>query len=96
MTIIQPLHDRIIVKRAEQPSKIGSLYVPEVARERGQEAEVIAVGEGKLLDNGARWPPDVKPGERVLLGKYSGVEVTLDEEDYVIIREGDILGIIEA
>ncbi len=95
MTTIRPLQDRIIVKRAAQPEMIGRIVVPDAAREKGQEAEIIAVGPGKKLDTGDRWKPDVEKGQHVLLGKYSGTEVTLDGEDYVIIREDDILGVIE-
>ncbi len=95
MVSIRPLNDRIVVKRAEQPEKIGMIVVPDIARERGQEVEIIAVGPGKKLENGDPWKPDVEPGQHVLLGKYSGTEITLEGEDYVIIREDDILGVIE-
>jgi chaperonin GroES len=97
MASIRPLHDRVIVRRiSESESKTaGGLYIPDSAKEKPQEGEVVAVGKGKLLDNGTRAEPDVKAGDRILFGKYSGNEVKLDGEELLIMREDDILGIIE-
>ena len=97
MAEIRPLHDRVIVRRidANETKTSGGLYIPDTAKEKPQEGEVVAVGKGKLLDNGSRVEPDVKAGDRVLFGKYSGTEVKLDGEEYLIMREDEILGIIE-
>ena len=97
MAQIRPLHDRVIVRRidANETKTSGGLYIPDTAKEKPQEGEVVAVGKGKLLDNGSRVEPDVKAGDRVLFGKYSGTEVKLDGEEYLIMREDEILGIIE-
>lgn len=96
MASIKPLQDRIIIKRIEEGEQIrGGIIIPDSAREKPQEGEVIAVGDGKKLDSGERVPLDVKEGDRVLFGKYAGTEVKLDDEDYLIMREDDILGIIE-
>ena len=97
MTSIRPLHDRVIVRRiSESDSKTaGGLFIPDTAKEKPQEGEVVAVGKGKLLENGIRVAPDVNPGDRVLFGKYSGNEVKLDGEELLIVREDDILGIVE-
>lgn len=93
---IRPLNDRIIVRRVEEQEQMrGGLYIPDTAKEKPQEGEVIAVGNGKLLDNGTRISIDVKAGDKVLFGKYSGTEVKLDGEEYLILREDDILGVIE-
>jgi chaperonin GroES len=95
-TTIRPLNDRIIVKRFEDNEQMrGGLYIPDTAKEKPQEGEVIAAGQGKLLENGTRVPVDVKAGDRVLFGKYSGTEVKLDGEEYLILREDDILGVVE-
>jgi chaperonin GroES len=95
-TTIRPLNDRIIVKRFEDNEQMrGGLYIPDTAKEKPQEGEVVAVGQGKLLENGTRVPMDVKAGDRVLFGKYSGTEVKLDGEEYLILREDDILGVVE-
>lgn len=92
---LRPLHDRIIVKPLEAPEEIrGGIIIPDTARERPQQGEVIAVGPGRLLDNGGRLPVDVKAGDRVIFEKYAGTEVELDNETYLILRESDILGII--
>lgn len=92
---LRPLHDRIIVKPLEAPEEIrGGIIIPDTAKERPQEGEVIAVGPGRLLDDGRRVPVDVKVGDRVLFEKYAGTEVELDDETYLIMREGDVLGII--
>ena len=93
---IRPLHDRIFVKRLdEQESRIGSLFIPDSAKEKPQQAEVKGVGKGRLLQTGERMAPDVKPGDRILFGKYSGAEVKVDGEDYLILREDEILGVLE-
>ncbi len=93
---IRPLHDRIIVRRIEENEQMrGGLYIPETAKEKPQEGEVIAVGNGKLLENGVRATMEVKEGDKVLFGKYAGSEVKLDGEEYLILREDDVLGIIE-
>ena len=97
MTEIRPLHDRVIVRRidANEVKTSGGLYIPDTAKEKPQEGEVVAVGKGKLLESGTRVEPDVKKGDRVLFGKYSGTEVKIDGEEYLIMREDEILGIIE-
>src|SRR5436189_2270031 len=95
-TNITPLHDRLIVKRIDEGEQIrGGIIIPDSAREKPQEGEVIAAGAGKKLDSGERVALDVKEGDRVLSGKYAGTEVKLDGEDYLIMREDDILGVIE-
>ena len=97
MAEIRPLHDRVIVRRidANETKTSGGLYIPDTAKEKPQEGEVVAVGKGKLLENGSRVEPDVKAGDRVLFGKYSGTEVKIDGEELLIMREDEILGIIE-
>ncbi len=93
---IRPLHDRIIVRRIEENEQMrGGLYIPDTAKEKPQEGEVIAVGNGKVLENGTKIALDVKAGDRVLFGKYSGTEIKLDGEEYLILREDDVLGVIE-
>jgi len=94
-TNIKPLHDRVIVKRIEEGEQVrGGIIIPDSAKEKPQEGEVIAVGEGKKLDNGERLPLDVKEGDRVLFGKYSSSEIKIDGEELLIMREDEILGII--
>jgi chaperonin GroES len=93
---IRPLHDRIVVKRIEaEDNKVGGLYIPDSAKEKPQEGEVVAVGNGKRGDDGKVIPPDVKAGDRILFGKYSGSEIKLDGNEYIIMREDEILGVIE-
>ena len=93
---IRPLHDRILVKRMEeQEVKKGGIIIPDTAKEKPQEGKVIAVGTGKVTDEGKKIPLDVKAGDRILFGKYSGSEVKVEEEEYLIMREEDVLGIIE-
>ena len=93
---IRPLHDRILVKRLEeQEVKKGGIIIPDTAKEKPQEAKVIAVGTGKVNDDGKKIPLDVKAGDRILFGKYSGSEVKVEDEEYLILREEDVLGIIE-
>jgi chaperonin GroES len=90
------LHDRILLKRVEEEeSRRGSIIIPDSAKEKPQEGKVIAVGGGKLLENGQRVALDVKSGDRVLFGKYSGSEVKIDDEEYLILKEEDVLGILE-
>jgi len=95
-TNIRPLHDRVIIRRIEESANqtAGGLFIPDTAKEKPQEGEVIAVGEGKYKEDGTRQTPDVKAGDRVLFGKYSGSEIKLDGEEYLIMREDEILGII--
>jgi len=93
---IRPLHDRILVKRLEeQEVKKGGIIIPDTAKEKPQEAKVIAVGNGKVTDEGKKIPLDVKAGDRILFGKYSGSEVKVEDEEYLILREEDVLGIID-
>jgi chaperonin GroES len=93
---IRPLHDRILVKRLEeQETKKGGIIIPDTAKEKPQEGKVIAVGNGKVNDDGKKIPLDVKAGDRILFGKYSGSEVKVEDEEYLILREEDVLGIIE-
>lgn len=95
-TTIRPLNDRIIVRRTEEQEQMrGGLYIPDTAKEKPQEGEVIAVGNGKLLDNGTRIAIDIKAGDKVLFGKYAGTEIKLDGEEYLILREDDVLGVVE-
>jgi chaperonin GroES len=92
---IRPLHDRVLVKRSEAQEQIrGGIIIPDTAKEKPQEAEVIAVGPGKLSDDGKRSPMDVQTGDRILMGKYSGSEIKIDDTDYVILREDEILAVI--
>jgi chaperonin GroES len=95
-TNIRPLHDRVIVKRIEEGEQVrGGIIIPDTAKEKPQEGEVIAAGEGKYKDDGTRQPLDVKPGDRVLFGKYSGSEIKIDGEEFLIMREDEILGVLE-
>jgi chaperonin GroES len=93
---IRPLHDRIIVKRFEGEEKTkGGIIIPDTAKEKPQEAKVIAVGKGKITDDGKLQPMEVQKGDRILVGKYSGSEIKIDGEEHVIIREDDVLAILE-
>ena len=95
-TKIKPLHDRVIVRRIEEGEQLrGGIIIPDTAKEKPQEGEVIAIGEGKIRDDGSRQTLDVKKGDRVLFGKYSGSEIKIDGEEFLIMREDEILGIIE-
>jgi chaperonin GroES len=96
-TKIKPLHDRVIIRRIEDNvnQTAGGLFIPDTAKEKPQEGEVIAVGEGKYKEDGTRQTLDVKAGDRILFGKYSGSEIKLDGEEFLIMREDEILGIIE-
>ena len=93
---IRPLHDRVLAKRIDEKDKTaGGLFIPDTAKEKPLEALVISVGNGKVLESGEIQPLSVKAGDKVLIGKYSGSEVRLDGKDHIILREDDILGIIE-
>ena len=93
---IRPLNDRIMVKRLEEEEKTkGGIIIPDSAKEKPAEGEIIAVGNGKMNDKNERVPLEVKPGDRVLFSKYGGTDVKLDGEDYLIMREDDILGLVE-
>ncbi len=94
-TKIQPLADRVVVQALEETEQTrGGLYIPDTAKEKPQQGKVVAVGPGKLSDEGTRLEPDVAAGNTVLYGKYSGTEVTVDGEEYLILRESDILAIV--
>jgi chaperonin GroES len=94
---IRPLYDRILVKRIETDAEktAGGLFIPDSAKEKPQEGEVVAAGKGKRLDDGKIVPLDVKAGDRILFGKYSGSEVKIDGTEYIIMREDEVLGILE-
>jgi chaperonin GroES len=92
---VKPLADRVVVKPLEEAEQMrGGLYIPDTAKEKPQQGEVVAVGPGKLSDEGKRIDPELKVGDRVLYGKYSGTEVTLDDTQYLILRESDVLAVI--
>jgi len=94
---IRPLYDRIVVKRLEdeKENKIGGLFIPDAAKEKPQEGEVVAVGKGKRLEDGKVVPLDVEKGNRILFGKYSGSEIRIDGEEFLIMREDEVLGVLE-
>ncbi len=93
---IRPLHDRVLIKRIEESeTRIGGIIIPDSAKEKPQQGEVVAVGNGKLLDSGERAPVDVKVGDRILFGKYSGSDVKVTGDEYLIVREDEILGVLE-
>ena len=93
---IQPLGDRVLVKPLEQKEvKKGGIIIPDTAKEKPQEGEVVAVGKGKVSDDGKVLPMDVKPGDKILYGKYSGNEIKIDDEEYLIMHQDDILGIVQ-
>jgi chaperonin GroES len=92
---LRPLHDRILVKRVEEEEvRRGGIIIPDTAKEKPQEGKVIAVGTGRVTDEGKKIPLDVKAGDRILFGKYSGSEVKIDDEEYLIMKEEDVLGIL--
>lgn len=92
---IRPLQDRVLVKRiAEEEKTKGGIVIPDTAREKPMEGEVIAVGNGKILENGTKITPEVKSGDRILFGKYAGTEVKIDGVEHLILREDDILGVV--
>ena len=93
---LRPLNDRVMVRRLEEEeaTRGGIIIIPDAAKEKPQQAEVVAVGNGKLMDDGQRAAMDVKAGDRILFGKYSGAEVKIDGEEYLILREDEILGVL--
>jgi chaperonin GroES len=94
---IRPLYDRIVVKRVEEKEQMqGGLYIPDSAKEKPQEGEVVAIGKGKRMEDGKLVPLDVQVGDRILFGKYSGSDIKLDNEEYMIMREDEVLGILDA
>ena len=94
---VRPLHDRIIIKRVEEKESIkGGIIIPDSAKEKPQEGLVIAVGNGKKTEEGKVIPLDVKAGDRILFGKYSGTEIKLDNEEFLILREEEVLGVLQA
>jgi chaperonin GroES len=93
---VRPLRDRLLVKRIEETEqRVGGIIIPDTAKEKPQTAKVIAVGKGRVNDKGDVFPLDVKPGEHVLIGKYAGTEIKLDGEEYLIVREDEVLGVAE-
>jgi len=93
---IKPLQDRLVIKRIEEEEKTkGGIIIPDSAKEKPQEGRVVAVGDGKTLENGQKAPLTVKPGDKILFGKYSGTEIKIDGEEHLIMREDDVLGIVE-
>ncbi|MCS7315464.1 MAG: co-chaperone GroES [Bryobacterales bacterium] len=93
---IRPLHDRVLVRRLEEEEqKVGGIIIPDTAKEKPQQGEVIGVGNGKLLETGERVPLDVKVGDRIIFGKYAGADVKIDGEEYLILREDEILAVLE-
>jgi chaperonin GroES len=94
---LRPLHDRIIVQRLEEgEQQIGGIIIPDTAREKPQQGKVVAAGKGKVNDDGKRVPLDVKAGDRILFGKYAGQEIKLEGEEYLIVKEDEVLAVIEA
>jgi chaperonin GroES len=94
---VRPLHDRVLVKRIEEKEVVkGGIIIPDTAKEKPMEGEIMAVGDGKILDDGKRMALDVKQGDRVLFGKYAGTEIKIEDQDYVIMREEEILAVIES
>jgi chaperonin GroES len=94
---IRPLHDRILIRRIEEQETVrGGIIIPDTAKEKPQEGEVIAVGNGKILENGQRVALDVKAGDRILFGKYAGSEIKIEGQEYLILREDEVLGVLES
>lgn len=94
---VRPLHDRLIIKRIEEKETVkGGIIIPDTAKEKPQEGEVIAVGHGKKTEEGKVVPLDVKAGDRILFGKYSGTEIKIDNQEYLILREDEVLGVLES
>jgi chaperonin GroES len=92
---VRPLHDRLVVRRIEEKESVkGGIIIPDTAKEKPQEGEVIAVGNGKILDSGTKVPMDVKAGDKVLFGKYSGTDIKIDGEEFLILREDEVLAVI--
>ena len=95
MAKVRPLHDRLLVKRIEETETVkGGIIIPDTAKEKPQEGEVIAVGNGKTLDNGTKIELDVKAGDKILFGKYSGTDIKIDGEEFLILREDEVLAVI--
>ena len=95
-TKVKPLYDRVLIKRVENEEKVrGGIIIPDTAKEKPMEGKVIAVGTGKLDDNGKRIPLEVKVGDRILFGKYAGTEIKIDDEEHIILPENEILGIVQ-
>jgi chaperonin GroES len=92
---VRPLHDRILVERVEEEEVRGGIIIPDTAKEKPQKGKIVAVGNGKVSEDGKKIPLDVKAGDRILFGKYSGSEVKIDDKDYLILREEDVLAILE-
>jgi chaperonin GroES len=93
---LRPLHDRVMIQRVEEGETMrGGIIIPDTAKEKPQQGQVKAVGTGKLLETGERVPPDVKPGDRILFGKYSGSEIKIDGQEYLILKEDEILAVLE-
>ena len=93
---VRPLHDRVLVQRIETEEEVsGGIIIPDSAKEKPQEADVAAVGPGKVNDDGSRSPMDVKVGDRILIGKYSGSEIKVDDKDFLILREDEIFAVVE-
>jgi len=93
---VRPLHDRLLIKRIEEQESVkGGIIIPDTAKEKPQEGEIVAVGGGKKTEDGKVLPLDVKKGDRILFGKYSGTEIKLEGEEYVILREDEVLGVFE-
>ncbi len=94
---VRPLHDRVLVKRIEEKDVVkGGIIIPDTAKEKPMEGEVVAVGPGKIQDDGKRSAMDVQPGDRILFGKYAGTEIKIDDQDYVIMREEEILAVMDS
>jgi chaperonin GroES len=95
MKKVRPLHDRLLVRRIEENETAkGGIIIPDTAKEKPQEGEILAVGSGKILDNGAKLAPDVKVGDKILFGKYSGTEIKIDGEEVLIVREDEVLAVL--
>jgi chaperonin GroES len=92
---LRPLHDRVLIKRIDEQQTVkGGIIIPDTAKEKSQEGEVVAFGAGRILENGTILPPEVKEGDRILFGKFSGTEVRVADQDYLILREEEIIGIL--
>ena len=92
---VQPLHDRVLIRRVEEQETVrGGIIIPDSAKEKSQEGEVMSVGTGKTLENGTVTPLEVKKGDRILFGKYSGTDIKVEQQDYLILREDEIIGIL--
>ena len=92
----RPLHDRVVLKRIEAEEKTsGGIIIPDTAKEKPMEAEVVAVGKGKVNEDGKQFPLDVKKGDRILIGKYAGTEIKIDDEEHLILREDEVLAVVE-